>query len=316
MAQEFGSAGTYNLNGGLLSLSTLYVGIDGSGTLTQTGGTNAVGTLNLAEQFGTAGTYNLNGGLLSLSNLYQGSGQATFNFGGGTFQAASPSMYIYMPITLSTPGGNGVFDTNGNALTLYGPLSGPGGLIVAGSGVLTLALGTSNTYTGTTLATGGTLVLDDANSLSGSTFDTSGSGQVSFAGGVYAFNFGGLQGSGSLALTDARGSDIALTVGLNNADTTFSGSLSDSSSGGGLTKVGSGTLTLGGTDTYGGGTFVLDGTLIVANSEGNTFADGSELGRRRPDAVWPRWCCPARWQAMRMRCRNRVRSCCWRRAGF
>ena len=42
-----------------------------------------------------------------------------------------------------------------------------------------------------------------------------------------------------------------LTVGSDNTSTTFSGSLSG---GGGLTKVGLGTLILGGNNTYSGGT--------------------------------------------------------------
>ncbi len=267
-------SGTYLLSGtSQLSVGYEIVGVAGSGTFTQNGGTHAVGTLYLAELFGSAGTYNLNGGLLSLSALYEGGGAAAFNFSGGTFQATSPSFQTSVPITFSTAGSNGVFDTNGNALSLYGALSGPGGLIVAGSGTLTL--GVSNSYTGTTLISNGTLTLADSNSLSGSTFDTSGTGALSFQGGIGGFAFGGLQGSGSLLLTDASFTDVALTVGGNNSDTTFSGSLSDSNSSGSLTKVGTGTLTLSGSNTYLGGTIVLDGTLVVTDSEG--LADGSSL---------------------------------------
>jgi autotransporter-associated beta strand protein len=269
-----GDSGTYLLSGnGQLAVGYEIVGLAGSGTFTQSGGTHAVGTLYLAEQFGSTGTYNLNGGLLSLSYLYQGGGAAAFNFSGGTFQAALPSTFISMPITLSAAGSNGVFDTNGNALTLAGPLSGPGGLIVAGSGTLTLAV--SNNYTGTTLVSNGTLLLSNSNALSGSTFDTSGSGALSLYQGIGGFAFGGLQGSGSLALTDASLVDVALTVGGNGANTTFSGTLSDSSSGGSLIKSGTGALTLSGTNTYLGGTIVAEGTLIVSNNEG--LADGSSL---------------------------------------
>ena len=269
-----GDSGTYLLSGtSQLSVGYEIVGLAGSGTFTQSGGTHAVGTLYLAEQFGSAGTYNLGGGLLSLSALYPYSGgAAAFNFGGGTLQAAAP-LTIYMPITLSAAWTNGVFDTNGNASTLYGPLSGPGGLIVAGSGTLTLAV--SNNYTGTTLVCNGTLMLGDSNALSGSTFDMSGTGALVFNGGIGGFAFGGLQGSGSLLLTDNGITDIALTVGLNNADTTFSGSLSDSNSGGSLTLVGTGTLTLTGTNTYGGGTVVEGGTLVLTNNE--ALPDGSNV---------------------------------------
>ncbi len=266
-------SGTYLLSGGQLTVGGYeYVGLFGSGAFTQTGGTNAVSTLYLAEIFGAAGTYNLNGGLLSLAALDERSGTADFNIGGGTFQAASP-FATSVPITLSTSGGNAIFDTNGNALALAGPLSGPGGLIVAGSGTLTL--GVSNNYTGATLVSNGTLLLGDSNALSGSTFDSSGSGALIFQEGIGGFAFGGLQGSGGLLLTDAASADVALTVGGNNGNTTFSGNLCDTNGGGSLMKVGTGTLVLTGTNTYGGGTFVEGGRLIVTSNEG--LADGSSL---------------------------------------
>ncbi len=260
------------MTGGALAAFSMIVGQSATGSFAQSGGSIAVGSLVLAQNFGSAGTYNLNAGLLSLYALTQGGGAAAFNIGGGTLQAAS-DLSTSVPMNLSTAGSNAVFDTNGNALTLYGPLSGPGGLSVAGSGTLTL--GVSNSYTGTTLVSNGTLTLADSNALSGSTFDTTGTGTLNLQGGIGGFSFGGLQGSGNLLMTDAFGNDLALTVGDNNSNTTFSGALSDSNNGGSLTKVGTGTLTLSGTNTYLGGTTVLDGTLVVINGEG--LADGSSL---------------------------------------
>ena len=108
----------------------------GSGSFTQSGGTNSTTNLNLGYFGVSSGTYNLNGGLLSLGSggMSQGSGSASFNFGGGTLQAVS-SFSSSLPIALSTAGSNGVFDTEGNTLNLSGPLSGPGGLQKIGSGV-------------------------------------------------------------------------------------------------------------------------------------------------------------------------------------
>ena len=278
LADNGGDSGTYLLGGAArLSVGYEIVGIAGSGVFTQTGGTHAAGTLYLAQGFTSAGTYNLAGGLLSLSSLYQGGGAAAFNFSGGTFQAAAPSTYVFMPVSLSAPGNSGDFDTNGNSLALYGSLSGPGGLIVTGSGKLTL--GVSNSFAGTSLVSNGTLMLSDSRALSGSTFDASGTGALSFQAGIGGFAIGGLQGSGSLLMTDTLGNDLALTVGGNDFNTTFSGSLSDggppSGSGGTLTKVGTGTLILSGTNAFRGGTKVEDGTLIVTNSMG--LANGSSL---------------------------------------
>ena len=74
-----GDIGSYVLNGsGFLTANTEYVGFQGSGTFTQSGGTNSLsGSLTLAQSAGSSGTYNLNGGLLTLAGLTQGGGAAT-----------------------------------------------------------------------------------------------------------------------------------------------------------------------------------------------------------------------------------------------
>jgi autotransporter-associated beta strand protein len=254
-----GGNGGYILGGGLLTAPSEYIGSAGAGSFTQSGGTNAVGSLVLAASAGSTGTYTLNGGLLSLSSLTQGAGSAVFNFSGGTFRVVS-SFSTSVPMAFPAAGNNGVFDTNGNSLTLAGPLSGSGGLRVVGTGTLVLAV--SNGFTGTTLVSSGTLLLGDPNALSGSTFDTSGSGLLGF-GGLTNANFGGLQGSGSLSLNNASLVAVALTVGGNNASTSFSGILNGS---GGLTKVGNGTLTLLGSNSYACATSINAGILSLANS--------------------------------------------------
>src|SRR6185369_15700497 len=66
--------------------------------------------------------------------------------------------------------------------------------------------------------------------------------------------------AGAGSVTMGAGS---MTVGGNNASTTFSGTISGS---GGLTKNGTGALTLSGANTYTGLTTVNTGTLIVNGS--------------------------------------------------
>ena len=85
-----GSSGTYNLGGsGLLSAPNEYLGYSGSGSFTQSGGTNSVpagGSLALGSGTGSSGTYNLSGsGQLSASYESIGySGTGNFIQTGGT----------------------------------------------------------------------------------------------------------------------------------------------------------------------------------------------------------------------------------------
>ena len=115
--------GTYSLSSGGLSANEQYVGYNGKGTFTQSGGTNSIagGALVLGYNSGSSGTYNLNGGLLILSSFSQGDGSSAFNFSGGTLQASagfstSQSMTLYGAATL---------DLSGGTVTLAGTLRAP-----------------------------------------------------------------------------------------------------------------------------------------------------------------------------------------------
>ena len=142
-------------------------------------------------------------------------------------------------------------------------------LVKIGAGTM-LLLG-SDTYTGTTTVNGGALVLGNSAALLLSTFDASGAGTLSF-GTLSNAIFGGLQGAtGTVALTGNAGtSPVALTVGNNNYSTTFSGALSDAALGSSLTKVGTGTLTLAGNNTYIGATALNNGAMVVSGSLSST----------------------------------------------
>lgn len=63
-----------------------------------------------------------------------------------------------------------------------------------------------------------------------------------------------------------------LTIGSNNQGATFSGTIQDS---GGLTKLGTGVLTLSGANIYSGATTVSAGTLLASNRSGSATGSGA-----------------------------------------
>ena len=117
---------------------------------------------------------------------------------------------------------SGVYSVSG------GPIQGPTSLVLSGSGKVVLA--NSNTYTGGTTVSAGTLQL--------------GSGT---ANGYLAGNI----------------TDNAALVFANPLPQTYSGMISGSGS---LTKSAAGLLVLSGTDTYTGGTIVTAGKLMLTSS--------------------------------------------------
>ena len=264
--------GTYNLNGGSLIAPKEYVGYSGTGTLTQTGGSNTLtGSLYLGYNSGSNGTYNLNGGTLSLAALSGGSGTAAFNFGGGTLWASGP-FTTTLPMTLTGSGGNATVDTAGNTVTFSGSLSGAGGLTKTDNGVLILSA--SNTYAGGTTVNGGTLQLGSSFALGASTGATT----VSTAGllDLHGFNLdlGALSGAGTIDNLSASGTSTLL-VGIGNASSTFSGVIQSTSGAIALTKAGTGTFILSGSNTYTGLTTIGAGTLQLGDGVSN---NGSVAG--------------------------------------
>ena len=273
---NLGSSGTYNQIGGSLSVAfagtNLDVGYNGTGSFTQSSGTDTVYALNLGYAASGNGTYNLNGGTLIVSAISGGPGAAAFNFNGGTLQAAH-AFSIALPMTFATPGGNATIDTGGYAVTLSGQLSGPGGLIKIDTGTLTLAA--ANTFSGNTLVSGGTLALANTAALQNSAVTVNTTNGLAFTG-AGAYQLGALGGSGSFALNNTAGtSGIALSVGAGGASGTFSGSLAGSGS---LAQVGSGTLLLTGSNSYRGGTSVSGGMLAAESQTAGWAARCSRSG--------------------------------------
>ena len=149
--------------------------------------------------------------------------------------------------------------SNSATSTFSGVLQNTTGLLTLtkiGSGTLTLA--NANTFSGMTTLNAGTLAVSNSLALQNSTV-TGNFGSLAFVGPT-AVTVGGLAGAANVNLQNSASQAVALTVGNNNASTFYAGVLSGS---GGLTKVGSGTLAIGGSNTYSGPTTVMNGTLQV-----------------------------------------------------
>jgi autotransporter-associated beta strand protein len=163
-------------------------------------------------------------------------------------------------ITMTGTGGIATATSSGTDI-VNSVIGGSVGLNKSGAG--TLILGAANTFTGFTRINGGTLQLAHSNALQNSTLDYNTDGGVIGFGNLTNVTLGGLQGSQNLPLVNSVGGNVALSVGNNNVSTVYRGVLSG---GGGLTKVGSGALTLYGANTYTGTTDVQSGTLQINNA--------------------------------------------------
>lgn len=163
---------------------------------------------------------------------------------------------------------NAAIDTN-----ITGVISGSGGINKTGAGIL--RLGNANTHSGATTVGEGMIIAANALALQNSTVTLNVAGGLQFASGIQDFTFGSLAGnaSGTLVLADAAAQAVDLTIGGNNATSTYSGTISGA---GTLVKTGTGTVTLAGgaANTYSGLTTVNNGALLLGKSSNVTAIAG------------------------------------------
>ncbi len=260
------------------------------------------GGVNHVLLFQGSGDFRLTNNLIvnnSPSTTIQKTGAGTLYWNGPSISGALGNGTISSPITIAggtfvllnntvlSPLGSGNIGSqniaNGGTLFKYaapsltqiltGIISGAGNLEVAAG---TLTLSGQNTYTGNTILSGGTLVVNGAENPG--IFGPLGVGNtISFTGGSLGFSANNtfdysprFSTAASQAYSlDSGGQSVLLTNDL-------------ASSGGTLTKVGSGTLTLAGVSSYSGLTTVSAGKLVFQGSKtgsGNiTVANSTALG--------------------------------------
>jgi autotransporter-associated beta strand protein len=211
------TGGTFNV--GSPTRATFFVSSRGTGVVTVAGsGVLNCGTLDIERGIssGVPGTVNLNGGgVISATRVGTASSAAvatatgdtaTFNFNGGTLQAAASSATFFqgntaspaIPITAIVKSGGAIIDDNGFAISVLEPMQHDsslgatldGGLIKKGSGTLTLTA--ANTYTGPTAISNGTLAVNGSLAATAVTVATNGTlAGTGNLGGAVTVNAGG-----------------------------------------------------------------------------------------------------------------------------
>ncbi len=268
MSSLFGSGGDITLGSAALTVDqssdTSYAGsISGTGGFTK----NGSGTLTLTG----ANSYN-GGTTLTAGTLRSGAAGAfidntDYTVDGGNLDLNSNDL------TMSSLSGSGGSVTLGSATltvnqsgdtSFNGNISGTGNLAKSGSG--TLALGASNSYTGGTTLTAGTLRSGAAGAFIDNTDYTVNGGNLDLNN--FDLSMSSLSGSGG----DITLGSAALTVDQ-SSNTSYAGSISGT---GGFSKNGSGSLTLSGSNTYSGGTELVGGTLSIS-SDSNLGNSGDAL---------------------------------------
>ena len=268
---------------------TVGYAISGTGTVVKDG----AGTLTLNAANSYAGGTTLNAGTLALGNgAAAGTGTITA-LNGTTISATTGVGGGGVGNTISLSGTNAnVTITNANASGGYTgsvvsssdqilTTSGAGGQPVnfnATAQQFTNFLGTVVVSSGSTLAFRATSLNNGGNNT---TFQVDG-----FMGtrnnGFIAL--GALTGSGTVSMggSGANGGRLTYTIGAKNLDTTFSGVIQEADAVNGkqvnVTKVGTGSLTLSGVNTYTGTTSITGGTLIVNGSLANTLVNVGASG--------------------------------------
>ena len=245
------SAGEYNISGGTYNnqddIIAGYSGTNTTGKLAISGGTVNMGTsttrwLKMGELNSARGQVDISGGVLNLLN----SSCIKMSTGAGT-------------------GGN-VINQSGGLVTSYSD----GGTTVGGTGVLDMQTSGSTASTNTYNLNGGTLTVPQIISTATTgtrTFNFNGGTLKAAAASAAFMNLGTGTGTARAnvrdngALIDSNGKDITIAQALLHSN--IGG---DAATDGGLSKSGTGALTLTATNTYSGATTITAGSVVLSGA--------------------------------------------------
>ena len=278
--------GGYTVNGGVSSLNN---GASYTGATTVTAGTLQVGGALASNDLDVVSGASLE---TTTANVLSDSASVAVD---GTVTLGGNE-------TVGSISGAGSLVNGGNDLTVgagdfSGVISGAGDLIKESNG--TLILSGANTYGGETLVNQGTLHVDGGSLLSDEiTVANNATLQLTdaqFAANSELVNSGTVQIAGDNSIGNLFGGATGVVdLGMDASDTlTVQGGVYDGliQGSGGLTKDGTGTLTLNGANTYAGATNVNGGTLQLNGTiaSGDVTVDGASLilgsGERINDAA-------------------------------
>ncbi len=305
-----GNTGTLNIQNGTYALAanSFFVGSGDTavGVVNQTGGDVSFTGGNrilIGNGGNSTGTYNLSGGTLTSTgtgafirlgvNTGTGNPTSTFNLSGtGTLNSGTASVQIGRSDSANVSNTINFFNQSGDLSTAtIGTLTMGGGASVAATAAniqATLELSggtfTANAFTSlsagdantSTIIIGGTAIVNLPKFGNNTVMGAGSTAVVKFNGGTLlptapSTNYlnvvsSALVQNGGAKLDVGTGKDITITQSLAEDAT---------STGGGLTKLGLGTLRLTGGSTYSGATMVNDGTLFVNNTAGSGTGTGA-----------------------------------------
>ena len=243
------TGGTLRYIGSAASSTDRAFSLDGTSNIFDMSGTTAGADLEITGVVSGGGTLTKSGvRTLTLAGTNTYTGSTTISAGTleitGVLGSGSYSNSI-------SNAGSLVVNSASNQ-TLSGAISGAGSLTKDNTGTITLS-GNSSFSGGVNLAHG-TLTLGSANAIGSS-------GTISFGGGILQYS-----GSNNTDYSSRFSTAASQQVRIDTAgrDVTFASNLT--STGGTLEKLGTGTLTLSGTNTYSGGTSLAAGTILVTTN--------------------------------------------------